>query len=58
MFLVFSLVWLFCPIPICFFLFILLLLLKCLFSSKGQKGVDLDGRESKEELEGVGEEQL
>lgn len=38
------------------FLFILLLLLKCLFSSKGQKGVDLDGKESKEELEGVGEE--
>ena len=38
--------------------FILLLLLKCLFSSKGQKGVDLDERESTEELEGVGEEKL
>ena len=51
---------LFCPIPICFFFihFILLLLLKCMFSSKGQKGVDLDERESTEELEGVGEEKL
>lgn len=57
-FLVFSL-WFGCFVLFQFvsFLFILLFL-KCLFSSKEQKGVDLDGRESKEELEGVGEEQL
>lgn len=61
-FLVFSLwfaLWFGCFVLFQFVSFLFtLLLLKCLFSGKGQKGVDLDRRESKEELEGVGEEQL